>query len=88
VIFNPDGLRRSRQRRPGGGAVPARGRWTDADTFTIITKAGEVMPTITAREVSMAIGRAFGRRARCVESAGRDWSFQRLSRQPMGVIDG
>ena len=54
-------------RRPSSRATaPARrsstcgaAGWTDADTFTILTKAGEVTPTITGPgEVSMAIGRA------------------------------
>ena len=37
----------------------ARRGWTDADTFSVITKAGVVTPTITGRDtVSMAIGRA------------------------------
>ena len=39
--------------------------WTDADTFTVLTKAGEVTPTITGpNEVSMAIGRAVADLAR------------------------
>ncbi len=60
-IFNPDG---SEAELSGNGArqavlyLRATG-WTDADTFTIITKAGEVTPTITgANTVSMSIGRA------------------------------
>ncbi|MGH2952608.1 MAG: diaminopimelate epimerase [Solirubrobacterales bacterium] len=60
-IFNPDG---SEAELSGNGAREAvlylrRAGWTPADTFTILTKAGEVTPTITgANEVSMAIGRA------------------------------
>ncbi|MGH2952248.1 MAG: diaminopimelate epimerase [Solirubrobacterales bacterium] len=60
-IFNPDG---SEAELSGNGAREAalylrRAGWTDADTFTIITKAGEVKPTITGPdEVAMAIGRA------------------------------
>jgi diaminopimelate epimerase len=60
-IFNPDG---SEAELSGNGAreavlyLRARG-WTDEDAFSIITKAGEVTPTITGPgTVSMAIGRA------------------------------
>ena len=60
-IFNPDG---SEAELSGNGAREAslylrRRGWTDADTFTILTKAGDVTPTITGpNEVSMLIGRA------------------------------
>lgn len=60
-IFNPDG---SEAELSGNGAREAalylrRAGWTDADAFTIATKAGEMMPTITGPDtVSMAIGRA------------------------------
>ena len=60
-IFNPDG---SEAELSGNGAREAvlylrAAGWTDADTFTIITRAGEVTPTITGPdEVSMALGRA------------------------------
>ena len=60
-IFNPDG---SEAELSGNGAREAvlylrAAGWTDRDTFTIVTKAGELTPTITgAGEVSMAIGRA------------------------------
>src|SRR4051812_4745732 len=48
-IFNPDG---SEAELSGNGAREAvlylrDAGWTDADTFTIVTKAGEVTPTIT-----------------------------------------
>ena len=60
-IFNPDG---SEAELSGNGAREAAlylrdAGWTEAETFTIITKAGEVTPTITSpHEVSMALGRA------------------------------
>src|SRR5688500_7861183 len=78
-IFNPDG---SEAELSGNGAREAvlylrEAGWTDADTFTIITKAGEVTPTITGPgEVSMAIGRATDHGTGTVESAGREWSFR------------
>ena len=60
-IFNPDG---SEAELSGNGAreavlyLRATG-WTDAGTFSIITRAGEVTPTITGpNEVTMAFGRA------------------------------
>jgi len=90
-IFNPDG---SEAELSGNGAREAvlylrAAGWTDADSFTILTKAGEVTPTITGpNEVSMALGRASltspgypggpadgtGR----LESAGREWSFRHV----------
>src|SRR5918994_720684 len=60
-IFNPDG---SEAEISGNGARQAvlylRGAgWTDQDSFTILTKAGEVTQTIAAADtVSMAIGQA------------------------------
>ncbi|HLM32143.1 MAG TPA: diaminopimelate epimerase [Solirubrobacterales bacterium] len=100
-IFNPDG---SEAELSGNGAREAvlylrAAGWTDADTFTILTKAGEVTPTITAPgEVSMAIGRASVRSADypdgpedgtgAVESAGRRWAFQHVSvGNPQCVIE-
>ena len=90
-IFNPDG---SEAELSGNGAREAvlylRSQgWTEAETFSIITKAGEVTPTITGPgTAAMAIGRASltsddypsgpddgtGR----VESAGREWGFQHV----------
>ena len=58
-IFNLDG---SEAELSGNGAREAvlylrAAGWTGEDTFTILTKAGEVTPTITGpAEVSMAIG--------------------------------
>ena len=60
-IFNPDG---SEAELSGNGAREAvlylrDAGWTDRDTFSIITRAGEVTPTITGPgEVSMELGRA------------------------------
>src|SRR3954465_9127479 len=60
-IFNPDG---SEAELSGNGAreaamYPRRSGWTDAQEFTILTKAGPVTPTIRSeRECTMEIGRA------------------------------
>src|SRR5215213_7386556 len=81
-IFNPDG---SEAELSGNGAREAvlylrAAGWTDAGTFTILTKAGEVTPTITGDdEVSMAMGRARVAQSGTVESAGREWSFQHIN---------
>ncbi len=100
-IFNPDG---SEAELSGNGAREAvlylrASGWTDADTFTILTKAGEVTPTITGpNEVSMAIGRASVTSAfypagppdgtGTVSSRGRDWSFQHVDvGNPQCVIE-
>ena len=100
-IFNPDG---SEAELSGNGAREAvlylrRSGWTEAETFTVITKAGPVTPTITGENtVSMAIGRAsmtsadfpsgpadgFG----MVESAGREWTFRHVNvGNPQCVIE-
>jgi diaminopimelate epimerase len=91
-IFNPDG---SEAELSGNGAREAilylrRNGWTDADTFSILTAAGPVTPTITSeRTCSVEMGRASvtskdfpsgdseGRGT--VESAGRAWDFQHVS---------
>jgi diaminopimelate epimerase len=91
-IFNPDG---SEAEMSGNGAREAamylhRSGWTDADQFTILTKAGPVTPTIRSdRECTMEIGRAAttspdypsgpedGRGE--VDAAGRSWRFQHVS---------
>ena len=60
-IFNPDG---SEAELSGNGAREAvlylrRAGWTDADEFSILTKAGEISPTITGPDsASIAMGRA------------------------------
>jgi diaminopimelate epimerase len=91
-IFNPDG---SEAELSGNGAREAviylrRSGWTDADEFTILTRAGPITPTIRSeRECTLDIGRASttsddfpsgpeeGRGE--LEAGGRRWSFQYLS---------
>ncbi len=91
-IFNPDG---SEAELSGNGAREAilylrRNGWTGAETFSILTAAGPVTPTITSeRTCSVEMGRAAtaskdfptgGADGRgTVESAGRDWGFQHVS---------
>jgi diaminopimelate epimerase len=91
-IFNADG---SEAELSGNGAREAalylrhRG-WTNADEFTIITKAGEIKPTIrTERDCTLDLGRARttssdfpdgpedGRGE--LEAGGRRWRFQHVS---------
>jgi diaminopimelate epimerase len=90
-IFNPDG---SEAELSGNGARQAilylrRHGWTGADTFTILTAAGPVTPTITSeRTCSVEMGRASttskdfpsgssdGRGTLLV--GGREWSFQHV----------
>jgi diaminopimelate epimerase len=100
-IFNPDG---SEAELSGNGAREAvlylrRAGWTDADEFAILTKAGEIRPTITGRDsASIAMGRASVASADypsggpdgtgTVRSAGRDWRFQHVSiGNPQCVIE-
>jgi diaminopimelate epimerase len=100
-IFNPDG---SEAELSGNGAREAvlylrRSGWTDADEFTILTKAGEIRPTITGPDsASIAMGRASvassdypsgGADGRgTVESDGRHWAFQHVSiGNPQCVIE-
>jgi diaminopimelate epimerase len=91
-IFNPDG---SEAELSGNGAREAilylrRHGWTDAETFSILTAAGPVTPTVTSeRTCSVALGRAAtaskdfpsgapdGRGA--LSAAGLEWSFQHVS---------
>jgi diaminopimelate epimerase len=91
-IFNPDG---SEAELSGNGAREAilylrRNGWTDEDTFSILTVAGPVTPTITSeRTCSVAMGRAAttsrdfpggpddGRGT--LAAAGREWAFQHVS---------
>jgi diaminopimelate epimerase len=91
-IFNPDG---SEAELSGNGAREAalylrhRG-WTEDDEFTILTKAGEIRPTIrTERDCTLEMGRAStsspdfpsgdadGRGA--LEAGGQSWRFQHVS---------
>jgi diaminopimelate epimerase len=91
-IFNPDG---SEAELSGNGAREAilylRGRgWTDQDSFTIRTAAGEIRPTITGPDTcTVDLGRASltstdfpdgplsGLGA--VTADGRDWRFRHVS---------
>jgi diaminopimelate epimerase len=91
-IFNPDG---SEAELSGNGARQAvlylrRSGWTDADEFTIITKAGPITQTIRSeREATLEMGRASttsddyptgeedGRGE--VVAAGRSWPFRHVS---------
>ncbi len=90
-IFNPDG---SEAELSGNGAREAilylrRHGWTAEATFSILTAAGPVTPTITSeRTCSVAMGRASttskdfpsgGEDGRgTLTSAGREWSFQHV----------
>ena len=91
-IFNPDG---SEAELSGNGARQAvlymrRSGWTEADEFTILTKAGPITPTIRSdREATLEMGRArtasddypsgAGDGRGEVEAAGRAWAFQHVS---------
>jgi diaminopimelate epimerase len=100
-IFNPDG---SEAELSGNGAREAvlylrTAGWTDADTFSILTKAGPVTPRIIdPRTVAMAIGRASTTSpdypdgpvdgTGTTTSAGRDWSFRHVNvGNPQCVIE-
>ena len=92
TIFNPDG---SEAELSGNGAREAvmylrRAGWTDADEFSILTKAGPITPTIRSeRECTLEMGRAStsspdfptgpedGRGE--LEAGGRTWRFQHVS---------
>jgi diaminopimelate epimerase len=90
-IFNPDG---SEAELSGNGAREAvlylrRRGWTDSDTFSIQTAAGEIRPTITAPTVAtLDMGRARLQSADFpggapdgrgeLEAAGRVWRFQHV----------
>lgn len=91
-IFNPDG---SEAELSGNGAREAilylrKQGWTEADTFSIRTAAGPIVPTITSRRTcTVAMGRAttssrdfpsgapdgHGR----LSAGGREWAFQHVS---------
>jgi diaminopimelate epimerase len=92
AIYNPDG---SEAELSGNGAREAimylrRRGWTDLDSFTILTMAGEIRPTITGPETcTVDMGRAalqsqdfpsggadgLGE----VRAGGRTWAFQHVS---------
>ncbi len=91
-IFNPDG---SEAELSGNGAREAvlylrRAGWTEADEFTVLTKAGPITPTIRSeREATLELGRASTTSADFpsgpedgrgeLEAGGRTWSFQHVS---------
>ena len=100
-IFNPDG---SEAELSGNGSRQAvlylRQRdWIDEDSFSIITKAGEITATITgASTVTMDIGRASltspdypsgpADGTGALIAAGREWHFQHVNvGNPQCVID-
>ena len=100
-IFNADG---SEAELSGNGAREAvlylrEAGWTDEDSFSILTKAGTLTPTITAPgEVAMALGRASLTSGDypdgpedgtgTVESGGREWSFRHVNvGNPQCVIE-
>ncbi len=100
-IFNPDG---SEAELSGNGARQAvlylrDHGWTDAETFTILTRAGEVTPTIAGSDtVSMALGRASvvsddypsgpEDGTGVLAAAGREWTFQHVNvGNPQCVIE-
>jgi diaminopimelate epimerase len=100
-VFNPDG---SEAEVSGNGAREAvlymrRAGWTDADSFTILTKAGELTPTIIAADtVAMDMGRAVVRSddypdgpedgSGTLAAGGREWRFQHVNvGNPQCVIE-
>jgi diaminopimelate epimerase len=91
-IFNPDG---SEAELSGNGAREAilylrRHGWTDEGTFSILTAAGPITPTIISeRTCSVAMGQAL-RQSKdfpsggpdgtgTLTAAGREWAFQHVS---------
>jgi diaminopimelate epimerase len=91
-IFNPDG---SEAELSGNGAREAilylrRQGWTDAETFSILTAAGPITPTITSeRTCSVEMGRASTRSKDfpggppdgrgTLAAGGHAWDFQHVS---------
>jgi diaminopimelate epimerase len=91
-IFNPDG---SEAELSGNGAREAilylrRHGWTDAETFSILTAAGPITPTISSeRTCSVEMGRASTQSKDFPEgppdgrgtlvAGGRAWEFQHVS---------
>jgi diaminopimelate epimerase len=91
-IFNPDG---SEAELSGNGARQAvlylrRSGWTDADEFTIVTKAGPITPRIRSeREATLEMGSAATTSADYpsgaedgrgeVVAVGRSWPFRHIS---------
>ena len=100
-IFNPDG---SEAELSGNGARQAalylrRAGWADRDEFTILTKAGEVRPTIASPDTAkLAMGRASVTSPDFpsggpdgtggLTAGGREWRFQHVSiGNPQCVIE-
>jgi diaminopimelate epimerase len=91
-IFNPDG---SEAELSGNGAREAilylrRHGWTEAETFSILTAAGPITPTITSeRTCSVDMGSASTTSkdfptggsdgVGTLSAAGREWAFQHVS---------
>src|SRR3989454_1566058 len=101
-IYNPDG---SEAELSGNGARQAalflrRAGWTADDEFSILTKAGEIRPTITSPDTAtLAIGRASLTSpdfpsggpdgTGSLAAGGREWRFQHVSiGNPEFVIGG
>ena len=100
-IFNRDG---SEAELSGNGAREAvlylrRSGWTDEDEFAILTRAGEIRPTITGPDTAtLAMGKASvaspaypsggADGTGTVAAGGREWHFQHVSiGNPQCVID-
>jgi len=100
-IFNADG---SEAELSGNGARQAalylrRSGWTEEDEFSILTKAGEIRPTIVSpTTASLAMGRASVRSpdfpsggedgTGSLTAGGREWRFQHVSiGNPQCVIE-
>jgi diaminopimelate epimerase len=100
-IFNPDG---SEAELSGNGARQAalylrRVGWADQDEFTILTKAGEIRPTISSPNTAkLAMGRASVTSpdfpsggpdgVGSLTAGGREWRFQHISiGNPQCVIE-
>jgi diaminopimelate epimerase len=81
-IFNPDG---SEAELSGNGAREAimylrRRGWTDSDTFSIETAAGEIRPTITGETTcSVDMGRAKLVSDGTLTSGDREFAYQHLT---------
>jgi diaminopimelate epimerase len=101
-IHNPDG---SEAELSGNGARQAalylrRAGWTADDEFSILTKAGEIRPTITSPDTAtLAMGRASVTSpdfpsggpdgSGSLAAGGREWRFQHVSiGNPQCVIEG
>ncbi|HVE68252.1 MAG TPA: diaminopimelate epimerase [Solirubrobacteraceae bacterium] len=81
-IFNPDG---SEAELSGNGAREAilylrRHGWTDSDTFSIQTAAGEIRPTITGPTTCRVdMGRASLAGEGTLRAAGREWRYRHVA---------